>query len=94
MPLVIDSNEKIFDSASIHKGDLIRAKYNTWSEHKNGLVTAVNNNKLTVLFLPGLGNVTNYFIILASEVETGKWEVRWTTDMEAINTEGMAGEGQ
>jgi hypothetical protein len=54
----------------------------------------VSDEKLTVLFLPGLGNVTNYFTILASEVSAGKWAVKWTTDMETINSEGTAGEGQ
>jgi hypothetical protein len=94
MPLITDTINKVFDKASVHKGDLIRAKHVTWDEPRNGIVTAVSDNKLTVLFLPGLGNVTNYFTILASEVETGKWTVRWTTDMEIINTEGTAGEEQ
>jgi hypothetical protein len=94
MPLITDTINKVFDKASVHKGDLIRAKHVTWDEPRNGIVTAVSDNKLTVLFLPGLGNVTNYFTILTSEVETGKWTVRWTTDMEIINTEGTAGEEQ
>jgi hypothetical protein len=94
MPLITDTINKVFDKASVHKGDLIRAKHVTWDEPRNGIVTTVSDNKLTVLFLPGLGNVTNYFTILASEVETGKWTVRWTTDMEIINTEGTAGEEQ
>jgi|CZCB01.1.fsa_nt_gi hypothetical protein len=94
MPLITDTINKVFDKASVHKGDLIRAKHVTWDEPRNGIVTAVSDNKLTVLFLPGLGNVTNYFTILASEVETGKWTVRWTTDMEIINTEGTAGDEQ
>jgi hypothetical protein len=54
----------------------------------------VSDKKLTVLFLPGLGNVTNYFTILASEVAAGKWTVKWTTDMETIKTEGTAGDEQ
>mgnify|MGYP000957146870 CR=1 FL=1 len=94
MPLITDTINKVFDKASVHKGDLIRAKHVTWDEPRNGIVTTVSDNKLTVLFLPGLGNVTNYFTILASEVETGKWTVRWTTDMEIINTEGTAGDEQ
>ena len=94
MPLITDTINKVFDKASVHKGDLIRAKHVTWDEPRDGIVTTVSDNKLTVLFLPGLGNVTNYFTILTSEVETGKWTVRWTTDMEIINTEGTAGEEQ
>ena len=94
MPLIIDATSKVFDKASVHKGDLIRAKHETWDEPRNGIVTGVNDDKLTVLFLPGLGNVTNYFPILASEVAAGKWAVRWTTDMETIKTEGTAGDEQ
>ncbi len=88
MPLIIDSTEKVFDANSVHKGDLIRAQYQTWPEARNGLITAVSENKLTVLFLPGLGNVTNYFTILANEVYEGKWTVRWTSDLVVINEVG------
>jgi len=88
MPLIIDSTEKVFDASSVHKGDLIRAQYHTWTEARNGLITAVSEDKLTVLFLPGLGNVTNYFTILANEVVEGKWTVRWTTDLVVINEVG------
>lgn len=94
MPLIIDATSKVFDKASVHKGDLIRAKHETWDEPRNGIVTGVSDDKLTVLFLPGLGNVTNYFTILASEVAAWKWTIRWTTDMETIKTEGTAGDEQ
>ena len=89
MPLITDSTEKVFDISSVHKGDLIRAQYNGWDEPRNGIITAVSEDKLTVLFLPGLGNVTNYYAILAAEVEASKWTVRWTTDLETIKTEGV-----
>jgi hypothetical protein len=89
MPLITDSTEKVFDTTSVHKGDLIRAKYSGWDEPRNGIITAVSEDKLTVLFLPGLGNVTNYYTILAAEVEASKWIVRWTTDLETIKTEGV-----
>lgn len=89
MPLITDSTEKVFDTTSVHKGDLIRAQYNGWDEPRNGIITAVSEDKLTVLFLPGLGNVTNYYTILAAEVEASKWTVRWTADLETIKTEGV-----
>ena len=90
MPLITDSTEKVFDTTSVHKGDLIRAKYSGWDEPRNGIVTAVSEDKLTVLFLPGLGNVTNYFAILAAEIEAGKWAVKWSADLETIDVEGAA----
>lgn len=86
MPLMIDTTNKVFDKTSVQKGDMIRAKHETWDEPRNGIITTVSDNKLTVIFLPGLGNVTNYFTILASEVSAGKWTVKWTTDMEIIKT--------
>lgn len=88
MLLIIDNTEKVFDIAKIGKGDLIRAKYHSWPAPRNGIVTAVSENKLTVLFLPDIGNVTNYFVILASEVEAQKWAVKWTSDFVSINAEG------
>ncbi len=88
MPLIKDNIGKVFDTASVHKGDLIRAQYSGWDEPRNGIITAVSEEKLTVLFLPGLGNVTNYYTILAAEVAAGTWTAKWTTDLVTINAEG------
>lgn len=88
MSLIKDSSTKAFDADAIHKGDLIRAQYHTWPEPRNGIVTAVSDEKLTVLFLPGLGNVSNYFPIGAAEVVAGTWTVKWSRDLESINTHG------
>lgn len=88
MPLIKDNTEKVFDDTSIQKGDLIRAKYKSWLDARNGLVTAVSENKLTVLFISGPGAATNFFVILASEVVEGKWNVSWTSDLTTINVEG------
>ena len=68
MALLKYMNQSVFDTNKVHKGDLIRAKYISWPNARNGIVTSVNDNKLMVLFLPDIGNVTNYFFILASEV--------------------------
>ena len=88
MPLIIDNTEKVFDTTNVHKGDLIRAKYQNWDDAQNGLVTAVSESELTVLFLPGLGNATNYYTIQAVEVEQGQWAVLWSSDLVTINSEG------
>lgn len=87
MPLITKSKEKVFDRASIKRGDLIRAKHEGWDKPRNGLVTNVKKERLTVLFLPEIGNVTSYYTVLAEEVRAGKWEVSWTEDLETINTE-------
>ncbi len=89
MSLIISTTEQVFNPQDIEQGDLIRAKYSGWGSWRNGIVTAVQPDKLTVLFLPGVGNVTNYFQIAASEVEAGSWAVKWTTDLVTIKTEGV-----
>lgn len=90
MALMKESSIQAFDTTAIHKGDLVRAQYHTWPEPRNGLLASVNENRLTVLFLPGLGNVSNYFPITAEEVSAGLWTVLWSSDLETINTEGGA----
>lgn len=88
MPILQDSSVKTFDRDAVHKGDLIRAKHKTWPEPRNGIVATVKDSELTVLFLPGLGNVSNYFVIAASEVDAELWALAWTTDLETVNKEG------
>ena len=88
MPLITDNTKKVFDTTNVKKADLIRAQYVGWDEPRNGVITAVSEEKLTVLFLPTIGNVTNYYTILASEVDAGKWTAKWTTDFDTIKTEG------
>lgn len=88
MPLIKEGSIRTFDTEVIHKGDLVRAQYHTWPEPRNGLLASVNEERLTVLFLPGLGNVSNYFPISAAEVAAGLWKVRWSSDLETVDAEG------
>lgn len=94
MPIIKDNVTKIFDPEYVQKGNLINAKRAGWTEPKNGIITAVTDEQLTVLTLPGIGNVTNYFVIPASEVADGKtWELLWTKDMKNIYTDGAIPDG-
>ncbi|NLE27669.1 MAG: DUF5026 domain-containing protein [Clostridiaceae bacterium] len=94
MPIIKDSTEKVFDPEQVQKGNLINAKRAGWTEPKNGIITAITDDQLTVLMLPGIGNVTNYFIIPASEVVGGEtWEIKWTNDMITIKTDGEIPDG-
>lgn len=94
MPIIKDSTEKVFDPEQVQKGNLINAKRAGWTEPKNGIITAITDDQLTVLMLPGIGNVTNYFIIPASEVVGGEtWELKWTNDMTTIKTDGEIPDG-
>lgn len=94
MPIIKDNVTKIFDTEYVQKGNLINAKHAGWTEPKNGVITAVTDEQLTVLTLPGIGNVTNYFVIPASEVVGGEtWELLWTKDMKTIYTDGAIPDG-
>lgn len=93
MSLIKSTTETTFDQQYIHKGDLIRAQRSGWEAAKNGIVTAVTDDKLTILTLPDIGNVTNYFVVYASEVDAELWYIRWTTDLETIYTDGVAPSG-
>jgi hypothetical protein len=94
MPIIKDSTTKVFDPEYVQKGNLINAKRAGWPEPKNGIITEVTDKQLTVLTLPGIGNVTNYFVIPASEVVGGHtWELLWTADMITIYTDGAIPDG-
>lgn len=88
MPLITEQTGMVFDAESIHKCDLIRAKHQSWQTEENGIVTAVNQQKLTVLFLSLIANTSNFFIIPVEEVKAGEWEIRWTSDLANISGEG------
>lgn len=88
MPLIKEGSIRAFDLEAVRKGDLVRAQYHTWPEPRNGLLAAVGEERLTVLFLPGLGNVSNYFPIAAAEVAAGLWKVRWSSDLKTVDAEG------
>lgn len=88
MPLTVDNIVKAFDKESIANGNFISAQYRTWPEPRNGLVAAVSDDKLTIIFLPGFGNVSNYYTIRVAEVADGSWNVRWSPDLETIEEDG------
>lgn len=81
MALVTEKPAASFDLSQIGCGYLLWGRHHTWSEGKAGFVTAATENQLTVQYHPGIGNVTNHFIIPVSEVSDGQWEIRWSADM-------------
>lgn len=84
MALLVDSTIKVFDTSQVKKGYLIYAKHRSWPEGKGGFVTAVTEKQITVQYHPGIANVTNHFFLLADEVASGEWEVRWSKDMSTV----------
>lgn len=88
MPIIIESTRPVFDTSRISKGDFIRAQYAAWDKPWNGLVMVASESELSVLFLPGIGNVSNFFPVKAEEVAAGKWTITWSKDLETVETEG------
>ena len=92
MALITENAAPVFDLEQVHKGDLIRAKHKTWDEYRNGFVLSAKEDRLVVIYFSGYGNVSNHYVMTASEVDKGEWTAKWTADMETINDTGT-GEG-
>ena len=82
---LLETAENIrFNAQEIHERDLVRARYHTWEKPRNGIVTAVCDSTLAVLFMPEVHRATTYFIITASEVRDGKWDITYTHDFSSV----------
>ncbi len=88
MSILMTSNITAIDSSKIAKGDFIRAKYSAWEKAHNGIVAGVTPDEIRVLYIGDGGNVTNYFIIAAAEIEEGLWELAWSSDLTDVQEEG------
>ena len=88
MSITTNTTAPTFNSAKVQKGDFIRAKYRSWEKPHNGLVANVTEDEIHVLYVPDIGNVTNYFVIPIAEVAEGLWTLSVSADMEAVETEG------
>ena len=84
MSLILEKPENIFDTAVIDTGYLVYAKHNSWNDGIGGFVTAVTDKEIVVQYHPGIGNVTNHFIMQAQDVAAGNWEIRYSADMKDI----------
>lgn len=84
MDLLVITESTCFNEQEIHERDLIRARYHTWDEARNGIVIGVSGQTLTVIFMPKVHRATTYFTIKADEVKDGKWELTYTEDFTHI----------
>lgn len=84
MALITEKPVAVFDTEQIKRGHLLWGKHRTWNGGRAGFVTAVTKDCLTVQYYPGIGNVTNHFLVPVSEVADGQWEIRWSADMSQI----------
>lgn len=89
MSLIIEASRPVFDSSEIKKGYLVYAMHRSWNEERCGIVTRVTEDKVTVQFTPGIGNVMNHFTIPATEVSGGQWTIRWSEDLTEIGSISM-----
>lgn len=89
MALVIEKPISSYDLTQIERGYLLWGKHYTWNEGKAGFVTSATEDQLIVQYHPGIGNVTNHFIIPVSEAVDGQWEIRWSADMSEVFEYGI-----
>lgn len=84
MALVREEACTVFDLTQIRRGHLVWGRHISWKEGRAGFVTSVTERELMVQYYPGIGNVTNHFRILVSEVAEGQWELRHSADLSVI----------
>lgn len=85
MPFIKEVPEPVFDTSKIKTGYLVYAKHASWKESIGGFVSAVNDKEVVVQYHPGIGNVTNHFIISAKEASLGNWNIRYSPDLLEVN---------
>lgn len=78
----------VFNKAEIQPRCFVRAKYHTWEEARNGLVLNVTKDKITAVFFPMIHQAMRFYTINANEVEAGKWEILYSSDLKTIRKVG------
>lgn len=84
MELVIEQPVAVFDLTQIGPGCLLWGKHCSWDDGRAGFVTSATDSQLIVQYHPGIGNVTNHFIVPIAEAAAGEWEIRWSADLTVI----------
>ena len=82
MAIIITESKTTINTEEITRGTLIWAKHSSWEAGICGIVSGVNEEKITVRYLPSVQNVQNHFEIPASELtgEEPEWQVRYSSD--------------
>lgn len=78
--IIIESTKTVINTDEVARGTLIWAVKSGWDEGRPGIVTDVSEKCIRVLFLPTMQNVQRYFEIKASELESGEWSLRYSSD--------------
>lgn len=93
MGLIMEQPVQIYDLSQLKLGCLLWARHATWEEGRAGFVVSATKEQLIVQYHPGIGNVTNHFIIPVSEAAGGQWEIRWSVDLSEVQEYGMEKDG-
>lgn len=80
MELLTKETGQRFDTESIYRGCPVRLLHEAWDAPKNGIVSAAEKEKITVLYLPDITTVVQYIAIPVSEVIASEWTIIWTRD--------------
>lgn len=84
MALITEKPESVFDTSEIKVGYLLYAKHFSWKQGIGGFVAAVTEKEIVVQYHPGIGNVTNHFIMQSKDVAAGDWEIRYSADLSEV----------
>lgn len=82
--LVTTGESVEFSSELIKRRGFLRAKYWSWDEFRNGLVTFADKKSLRVLFQTGVNASTSYYTVKVSEVAAGLWDLIYSNDMQTF----------
>lgn len=93
MALIMEKPTAVFDLSEIKRGLLLWGRHRAWNEGKAGFVTSATEDQLIVQYYPGIGNVTNHFVIPVSEAADGQWEIRWSEELSEVKEYGMEEDG-
>lgn len=80
--LITSAERDEFINEILQRRGLIRAKYWSWTEPRNGLIVYAASTWLKVLFLTGVNVSTSYYVISVDEVKAGLWQLTYTNDFE------------
>lgn len=82
--LITTGEQSEFIVDVIKRRGFIRAKYWSWDEPRNGLITYADKSFLRVLFLTGVNVAASYYPIKIEEVTAGLWKLAYTPDFKTF----------
>jgi hypothetical protein len=85
MALTTGVTVQTFDMTAVHVNDAIRVRRAGDTAYRNGIITRLTPNTMTVLYGNVQNNQTSFLDIAAVDVAVGVWEIYWTTDFVTIN---------